>query len=184
MLRRPISRTWSNVWLGGVCSAATAASRAGTPARPAKEITLRDVVELLEGVDINRCNLSLGDVCMAEKRCTMQRRLRELEVGYLKVLEGVSVSDLAKEVVVPKMPKTAQESQGRWAVVLTARPGEIANVCPNVVYFNGVRWHSARPGCAGNPLPFTDRGGHSPAAAAGGEAFVSSRSTSFAPVSR
>jgi Rrf2 family protein len=77
-------------------------------ARPAKEITLRDVVELLEGVDINRCNLSLGDVCMAEKRCTMQRRLRELEVGYLKALESVSVADLAKEVVVPKTRKKAK----------------------------------------------------------------------------
>ena len=92
-------------------------------ARPAKEITLRDVVELLEGVDINRCNLSLGDVCMAEKRCTMQRRLRELEVGYLKALESVSVGDLAKEVVVPKTP---QESQGRRAGSLTANADAMA----------------------------------------------------------
>lgn len=76
-------------------------------ARPAKEITLRHVVELLEGVDINRCNLSLGDICSAEKRCTMQRRLRQLEVGYLESLERVTVSDLAKDVVAPKSKKEA-----------------------------------------------------------------------------
>lgn len=77
-------------------------------ARPSGDITLRDVVELLEGVDINRCNLSLGDVCLSEKRCMMQRRLRQLEEGYLKALEGVSVADLAKDIVVPKAKKKAK----------------------------------------------------------------------------
>jgi Rrf2 family protein len=77
-------------------------------ARPSGDITLRDVVELLEGVDINRCNLSLGDVCLAEKRCMMQRRLRQLEEGYLKALEGVSVADLAKDIVVPRAKKKSK----------------------------------------------------------------------------
>ncbi len=77
-------------------------------ARPSRDITLRDVVELLEGVDINRCNLSLGDVCLAEKRCMMQRRLRQLEEGYLKALEGVSVADLAKDIVVPRAKKKSK----------------------------------------------------------------------------
>ena len=63
---------------------------------------MRHVVELLEGVDINRCNLSLGDVCLAEKRCTMQQRVRQLELGYLESLERVTVADLAKDVVIPK----------------------------------------------------------------------------------
>lgn len=74
-------------------------------ARPAKEITLRDVVELLEGVDIDRCNLSLGDVCVGEKRCTMQRRLRQLELGYLESLQSVTVADLARDIVMPKAKK-------------------------------------------------------------------------------
>jgi Rrf2 family protein len=77
-------------------------------ARPSKEITVRDVVELLEGVDINRCNLSLGNACTSEKKCMMQRRLRQLEIDYLNSLEGVSVADLASEIVIPKRKKRSK----------------------------------------------------------------------------
>ena len=53
-----------SVWPAAGCCAATAASRAATRwPRAATKITLRDVVELLEGVDLNRCGLSLEDDC-------------------------------------------------------------------------------------------------------------------------
>jgi Rrf2 family protein len=50
-------------------------------ARAPTNITLRDVVEVLEGVDTNRCSLSLADECPVRGRCSIQRRLHQLEEG-------------------------------------------------------------------------------------------------------
>lgn len=67
-------------------------------ARDASEISLRDLVELLEGVDLDRCSLSLEGGCPIGGRCSIQRRLRRLENDYLQQLDTVTIADLAKEV--------------------------------------------------------------------------------------
>jgi Rrf2 family protein len=69
-------------------------------AKAASDITLRDLVELLEGVDQNRCGLSLEDRCPVQTRCSIQRRLRRLEDVYLKALEEVTIDELAQDIVV------------------------------------------------------------------------------------
>jgi Rrf2 family protein len=69
-------------------------------ARAASKITLRDLVELLEGVDQDRCGLSLEDQCPVKARCSIQRRLRRLEDDYLKSLEQVTIADLSKDIAV------------------------------------------------------------------------------------
>jgi len=66
--------------------------------RAATKITLRDVVELLEGVDTNRCSLSLEDECPLVGRCAIHCTLNRLEEGYLQSLATVSVADLAEEM--------------------------------------------------------------------------------------
>jgi Rrf2 family protein len=71
-------------------------------ARPAEKITLRDLVEVLEGIDIERCSLSLEGQCPVAGRCSIQRRLQQLELQYLKALAQVTVAQLTKEVVVPR----------------------------------------------------------------------------------
>ena len=76
-------------------------------ARAATKITLRDLVELLEGVDMNRCGLSLDDQCPVQSRCSIQRKLRKLEEGYLESLAGVTIAELSKDIVV-KPPKKAR----------------------------------------------------------------------------
>ena len=81
--------------------------------RAAANITLRDVVELLEGVDIHRCTLSLGDDCPVEKRCAIKRRLAGLEESYLESLEGVSMDILADDIVVPKSKKKKKKKAAR-----------------------------------------------------------------------
>ena len=68
-------------------------------ARAATKITIRDVVEILEGVEVNRCGLSLGDECPVMGRCNIQRRLAELEEGFLRSLEQVTIADLAQDIV-------------------------------------------------------------------------------------
>lgn len=80
-------------------------------ARAATRITLRDVVEILEGVDVDRCSLSLGEECPIMGRCVIRRKLQALEEGYLQSLEGVTVADLAAEMEFPQ-PKSA-DGNGR-----------------------------------------------------------------------
>ena len=75
--------------------------------RASVKISLRDLVELLEGVDLNRCGLSLEDVCPVQARCSIQRKLSKLEEDYLKSLEQVTVEELSKDIVV-KPPKKAR----------------------------------------------------------------------------
>ncbi len=75
-------------------------------ARAADKITLRDLVELLEGVDVNRCGLSLDDECPVQSRCSIQRKLRKLEAAYLESLAGVTMAELSKDIVV-KPPRKA-----------------------------------------------------------------------------
>ena len=75
-------------------------------ARAATKITLRDLVELLEGVDVNRCGLSLDDKCPVQSRCSIQRKLRQLEEGYLKSLEGMTIAELSQDIVVKPSGKS------------------------------------------------------------------------------
>lgn len=90
-------------------------------ARSGDEITLRDVVELLEGVELERCSLSLEGACAVQGRCTIQNRLRDLEEGYLKSMESLTVVSLSHEIVtddpvdVPTDALTAESPPGNEA---------------------------------------------------------------------
>jgi Rrf2 family protein len=75
--------------------------------RAAGKISLRDLVELLEGVDQDRCGLSLEDVCPVKSRCSIQRKLQKLETEYLNSLEAVTIEELSENIVVT-MPKKAR----------------------------------------------------------------------------
>ncbi len=76
-------------------------------ARPAQEITLRELVEVLEGIDIKRCGLSLEGQCPVASRCSIQRRLQRLELQYLDSLHEVTIAQLAKDVAAaPHRAKT------------------------------------------------------------------------------
>ena len=66
--------------------------------RAADKITVRDIAELLEGIETNRCGLSLEDECPVMGRCSIQRKLAKLEEGFLKALAGLTVAELAKDI--------------------------------------------------------------------------------------
>ncbi len=72
--------------------------------RAADKITVRDVVELLEGIETSRCGLSLNDECPATGRCAIQRKMAKLEEGFLQALAGLTLAELAKDIraTVPK----------------------------------------------------------------------------------
>jgi len=73
-------------------------------AKPGDKLTLRDVVVVLEGVDLDRCGLSLESECPAGGHCSIQRKLRRLEMGYLKSLEEVTIAQLSKDISVNLTP--------------------------------------------------------------------------------
>lgn len=66
--------------------------------RPADKITIRDLVELLEGIETNRCGLSLEDECPVMGRCSIQRKMSRLEEAFMQSLAGVTLAELAKDI--------------------------------------------------------------------------------------
>lgn len=77
--------------------------------RAAAKITIRDVVEVLEGIDTNRCSLALTDECPVLGRCAIQKQLTQLEENFLDSLATVSIADLAKGLS-PKAKKPPARS--------------------------------------------------------------------------
>lgn len=75
--------------------------------RPGAKISLRDVVELLEGVGLapDRCGLSLEETCPVSRRCSIQRRLAVVERDFMKSLESLTIEVLADDIGVAKRRK-------------------------------------------------------------------------------
>jgi Rrf2 family protein len=67
-------------------------------ARPAKEIHLRGIREVLDGVTLKRCALSLGSECPNRKTCAIQRTLCNLEEQYMKSLEKINIAQIAAQM--------------------------------------------------------------------------------------
>jgi len=65
--------------------------------RPAAKITLRQVVEAVEGPIIpNRC-LSVDEGCSRETECTVHPVWKKIQEEVASILDGVTLEDLAKE---------------------------------------------------------------------------------------
>ena len=66
--------------------------------KTATEITMKEVVEALEGpIAINRCLPRKGK-CGEEQECPLYEVLEEAQEGLLKVLERTSIDDLVKRI--------------------------------------------------------------------------------------
>lgn len=89
---------------GGVLQSHRGISGGYSLARPPEDISLRDVMEVLEGVSLERCSLSLGPGCPIVGKCNIQRILRGIEDEYLQSLERITVAEVADGVTI-KLPK-------------------------------------------------------------------------------
>jgi Rrf2 family protein len=66
-------------------------------ARPASEITLRQVIEGLQGpISLNRC-LDIREVCPHEEHCAISLVLGQAQDQLLETLDAASFGDLAEE---------------------------------------------------------------------------------------
>lgn len=75
-------------------------------ARPAREITLRQVREALDGVSLERCMLALGPECPVRGSCAIKATLCRIESQYMQLLEMVNVASLAAEMEI-ELPSRA-----------------------------------------------------------------------------
>ena len=70
-----------------------------TLGRPAREITMREVIEAIEGpIALNRCLVRKGE-CDEEKTCPFHGVFERAQEGFLAVLERTTMEDLAKEAL-------------------------------------------------------------------------------------
>ena len=66
--------------------------------RPADKITMREVIEALDGpIALNRCLRQEGE-CEEEKVCPLHRALEEAQKRFLEVLEKTTMQDLANQM--------------------------------------------------------------------------------------
>jgi Rrf2 family iron-sulfur cluster assembly transcriptional regulator len=66
--------------------------------KAAAEITMKEVIEALEGpIAINRCLLRKGE-CGDEQECPLYGVLEEAQEGLVKVLERTTIEDLVKRI--------------------------------------------------------------------------------------
>ncbi len=67
--------------------------------RPAHEISMRQIIEALEGpIALNRCLLRTGE-CKKEEVCPLHLVWEEVQQRFLEVLDRTTIEDLANRMV-------------------------------------------------------------------------------------
>ena len=62
--------------------------------KPAHEITMKEIIEALEGpIVLNRCLLNKGE-CKAEKDCSLRPVWEEVQQRFLEILNSTTMEDL------------------------------------------------------------------------------------------
>jgi Rrf2 family iron-sulfur cluster assembly transcriptional regulator len=65
--------------------------------KPANEITMREIVEAIEGpIALNRCLLRQGE-CEEEKVCPLRQVWEEAQQSFVEILDRTTMEDLAKQ---------------------------------------------------------------------------------------
>jgi Rrf2 family protein len=75
-------------------------------ARPAEEINLRQLAEVIDGVVLEKCSLSLAPQCPVQGRCHIQRTLRGLEEQFLESLEKITIAQITAGMTI-RVPRGA-----------------------------------------------------------------------------
>jgi len=67
--------------------------------KPAHQITMREIIEALEGpIALNRCLVREGE-CEEEKSCPLYPVWEELQQRFLEILDRTTMEDLAKRMI-------------------------------------------------------------------------------------
>jgi Rrf2 family iron-sulfur cluster assembly transcriptional regulator len=67
--------------------------------KPAHQITMREIIEALEGpIALNRCLVKKGE-CEEERSCPLRPVWEELQQRVLEILDRTTMEDLAKRMI-------------------------------------------------------------------------------------
>jgi Rrf2 family protein len=86
---------------GGLLVSQRGISGGYTFARSPEEITLHDIVALLEGVSYARCALTPTGKCPVQDDCVNYAALCDLQQKYTDLLAGVTIAALARDMKAP-----------------------------------------------------------------------------------
>ena len=92
-----LAKIFQDLSKGGLVRSRRGAKGGFTLARPASEITLRQVIEALQGpISLNRC-LDIRDECPRLESCSVAPVLREAQAQLLETLGAATFDVLARE---------------------------------------------------------------------------------------
>lgn len=93
---------------GGILDSQRGFSGGYSLARPAKEISLRDVVEVLDEAEPSRCPLTPSGECPLQGRCDNFNNMCGLQEQWLDSLAKISIAEVAGRMAAD-VPKSASE---------------------------------------------------------------------------
>ena len=93
-----LAKIFQRLSKAGLLRSTRGANGGFTLGRPADQITMKAVIEAIEGpIALNRCLLREGE-CEEEEGCALHEVLGEAQERFLEVLNRTTVEDLAKQV--------------------------------------------------------------------------------------
>jgi Rrf2 family protein len=93
-----LAKIFQRLSKAGVLRSVRGANGGFTLRKPAHEITMREIIEALEGpIALNRCLLRKGE-CEVEKNCPLHPVWEEMQQRFLEMLESTTMEDLANRM--------------------------------------------------------------------------------------
>ena len=93
-----LAKIFQRLSKAGVLRSIRGAKGGFTLRKPAHKITMREIIEALEGpIALNRCLLRKGE-CEVEKNCPLHPVWEEMRKHFLEMLESTTMEDLANRM--------------------------------------------------------------------------------------
>jgi len=93
-----LAKIFQRLSKAGLLRSVRGANGGFTLGRPAHEITMREIIEILEGpIALNRCLLGKGE-CEEEEVCPLHPVWEEVQQRFLDILDNTTMEDLANRM--------------------------------------------------------------------------------------
>jgi Rrf2 family iron-sulfur cluster assembly transcriptional regulator len=94
-----LAKIFQRLSKAGLLRSARGAKGGFSLGKPASEITMREIVEAIEGpIAVNRCLLRQGE-CEEEKACSLRQVWEEAQQRFIEILDRTTIEDLVKHEI-------------------------------------------------------------------------------------
>jgi Rrf2 family iron-sulfur cluster assembly transcriptional regulator len=94
-----LAKIFQRLSKAGLLRSARGAKGGFSLGKPASEITMREIVEAIEGpIAINRCLLRQGE-CEEEKACSLRQVWEEAQQRFVEILDRTTIEDLVRHEI-------------------------------------------------------------------------------------